>query len=230
MWLPDERKVRRAPPTDVDGLFTPSYTRGNIPDQGRILLDNLGTPGPTIAATDHSRRGFTGLLERPNAWQFRFVRAQDVLAPINSKVDGYPVNKERSYGPSGLSLGNDRWEIRRAVVLQAVRHDSENRIRNMTLYIDALTQAPLYLITRRSNEWIMEVGIFMSRYSGDDLLHPRWSGSGSGFGAILPAAAAFTVAGEGGGWLRESFKLRSDPPTDKQRGRQMSLFQLQRGH
>ena len=104
----------------------------------------------------------------------------------------------------------------------------EGQVASVTLYIDALTQQPLYFIARKANNHIAEIGIFLGRFSGDDALHPEWQGNGKGFGTILPAAASFYVSGEGG-WARESFELRSDPPTDEQRADQSSVIKLQRG-
>ena len=97
----------------------------------------------------------------------------------------------------------------------------------MTLYIDGLTQAPLYFVARKTNGAIKEVGIFVGRYTADDPLAPRWEGSGADFGTILPVAQSFVVSGEGG-WIRESFDLRSDPPTEKERRSFTSVQSLQR--
>lgn len=214
VYVPQERKVRRAPPTAIDGVFTPSYTRGESASSGKLHSPDgkVETPDPTIAVVEHTRAGFTGLYTRPNAYAFKLVGVHDVLAPINSVELGYPSNEERSYGPTGLSLASDRWEIRRAVVVEGERVRAEGVVHFEEIWIDALTQQPLYVITRKPNRHIFEVGILMGRYSGDDGLHPRWAGSGRGFGAILPVAASFFVAGDGG-WLRESYDLRSDPPS-----------------
>lgn len=236
VWLPEARRARRAAPTAVDGLYMPSHERGSTADWGRVVVPGgqfgesiaLETPDPSIAATEHTRRGFTGLMLRPNAYYFGYTRTRDVLAPINSNRYGYPADNERSYGPSGLSVGTDRWEIRRAVVLKGVRKTIEGQVASVTLYIDALTQQPLYMITRRANGHINEVGIMVGRFSADDPLHPKWKGSGAEFGVILPIAATFFVAGEGG-WIRESFELRSDPPSDRERSSLTSTIELQRG-
>jgi hypothetical protein len=137
---------------------------------------------------------------------------RDVLAPANGKSRGYPSDEARNYGPSGLSLASDRWELRRAAVLRGVSKDREGTVRSVALWIDGLTLQPLYWISSRSNGAVYEVGIFTSRFSADDLIDPKWAGSGTGFGVMLPVAQSFAVAGQGGGWLRESYALRTDPP------------------
>ncbi len=230
VWMPDERRVRRAPPAAVGGIYMPSYTRGQQSGEGRLTLpDGTGSPGTSIALTEHQRRGFVGLLIRPNAYRFHFVRTQDVLAPINSDLLGYPLNPDLSYGPSGLSVANGRWELRRAIVIRGQRKEPEPNLGSITLYIDALTQVPLYMISRKRDELIKEVGIFVGQFTGADPLAPKWDGSGDGFGSILPVAETFFVSGEGG-WLRESFEMRSDPPAEKERKNFTSTIRLQRGH
>ena len=73
-----------------------------------------------------------------------------------------------------------------------------------------------------------EVGIFTGRFSADDLLDPKWQGSGAGFGVMLPVAQSFSVAGQGGGWLRESYALRSDPPDAEATRDYLSIQGIQR--
>jgi hypothetical protein len=213
VWIPEQRKVRRAPPQSVDGLFMPAYRRGQMGDAGVMALPDGGTrvPDASLAVVEHQRRGFIGLMLRPNAYRFHLVRVQDVLAPLNSNRFGYPADPDRSYGPTGLSLATDRWELRRAVVLRGTRRDPDRIVHSVGLYVDVLTGQPLYFVSRRGNELIYEVGILMGKFSADDPLQPRWAGNDEGSGVILPVAAAFFVAGRES-WLRESFELRSDPP------------------
>lgn len=229
VWMPEERRVKRAPVVAVDGLYTPSYARANVALPGRLVLpDGTQTPGASAGVVEHTRLGFAGLVLRPNAYVWRLERVQDVIAPINSTGLGYPVVPERSFGPSGLSVASDRWEIRRAVVLRGERRERAGGVATLVLYVDALTLGPLYMVTRRANGHIFEIGIFVGRFSADDPLHPEWEGSGSGVGAILPVGAAFYTAG-GTGWVRESYRLRSDPPDSHERRRLTSTTRLQRG-
>ncbi len=231
VWLPDDRKVRRAAGALAEGIYLPSYTRGSglgneifsLPD-GQISGMNTG-----IAATEPMRKGFVGLVIRPNAWTWRIHGTADVLAPINVRELGFPADKERSYGPSGLSMAHDRWDVRRAVVLSGRSRKSDGQIASLRLWVDALTLQPLYLVTRRPNLGIVEVGIFVGRFSADDPAMTRWEGGGEDFGAILPVAQTFFVAGDEG-WTRESFDLAFDPPDPETYRRLVSTKRLQRGH
>jgi hypothetical protein len=217
VWIPDERKVRRAPPTLVDGLYMPSYTRGTTTLAGKLALPNepgWTTPDASIATIEYQRKGFTGLFLRPNGYRWRLVEARDVIAPHNSTRFGLPARDDRSYGPSGLSVASDRWEIRRAVVLDGRAHSSEELVPLVRLYVDAQTLQPLYWIGRRQNRGISEVAIFVGRYTGDDPLAATPAEEGSA--VILPAAQSMWQAG-GESWLRESYEFRTDPPTDEER-------------
>jgi hypothetical protein len=233
VYLPGERKVKRAPPQSAEGVYVPSFTRarsvGNI---GMSLPDGTSDVGnPSISAAEPLRKGFVGLLIRPNAYTWTVGGAKDVLAPANVRASGYPPDPSRNFGPSGLSLASDRWDLRRAIVLEGVRKAQEGEVARLSLWVDALTFQPLYWITRRNNGAVYEVGIFAHRFSGDDRASAQWQGNGEGFGVMLPVAQSFAVSGEGGGWRRESYVLASEPPPGEEVQQYLSVQGLQRkGH
>jgi hypothetical protein len=169
---------------------------------------------------------------RPNAWVWTSGGLRDVLAPANVRAAGYPPEPSRNFGPSGLSLASDRWELRRAVVLQGKRREPDGVVAGVSLWIDALTLQPLYWVSRRGNKSVYEVGIFAHRFSGDDRKAAQWQGNGvNAFGTMVPVAQSFTVAGEGGGWRRESYLLASEPPATEETQDYLSVQGLQRkGH
>ncbi len=234
VYLPDLRKVRRAPPESAEGVYVPSFTRANsVANIGMTLpsADVTDVGNPAIGASEPMRKGFVGLVIRPNAYTWKFAGVRDVLAPANVRASGFPPDLARNFGPSGLSLASDRWDIRRAVVLDGKRKAKEGPVARVQLWIDALTQQPLYWISRRGNGSVYEVGIFASRFSGDDAVAADWEGKGQGFGAMLPVGQSFTVAGEGGGWRRESYLLASEPPSGDEARDILSVQGLQReGH
>ncbi|MFI5314862.1 MAG: DUF1329 domain-containing protein [Myxococcota bacterium] len=234
VYLPDERKVRRAPPQSAEGVYLPSFTRArSVGNVGFSLPEAQATDvgNPAIAATEPLRKGFVGLLIRPNAYTWTLGGAKDVLAPANVRASGYPPDPSRNFGPSGLSLASDRWDLRRALVLEGQRKSSEGEVASISLWIDALTFQPLYWISRRSNGAIYEVGIFAHRFSADDRVSAQWKGNGAGFGVMIPVAQSFTVAGEGGGWRREAYILASEPPSGAEAAGYLSVQGLQRkGH
>ena len=71
VWIPESRKVRRAPPQSLDGLFMPSYTRGAFGGSNVLAtpqLEGVTVPDENLAIIEHWRRGFVGLVLRPNAY------------------------------------------------------------------------------------------------------------------------------------------------------------------
>ncbi len=225
VYVPTMRKTRRAASTWVDGLFTPRYTvsgdagGGPVPfgaSQYGVQGSIQPTAGQSAAASEHIRKGFTGLAIRPNAWRFRYAGAREVLAPLNGERPGWPENPDRNFGPSGLSVATDRWDVRYAVVIEGLARRRLDDAAHLKIYIDYQTGQPLYYITRRSNGLLLEVGILVHRFSGDTHDYPVLP-DGEKPSVFDPVAAVFYSTAEGGtGWRRESYDARSvgvDPDT-----------------
>jgi hypothetical protein len=231
VYIPSMRKVRRAASTWVDGLYMPRY-RASAPGGGGIAMSGGGagpTSGSSIQVTEHLRRGFVGLTLRPNAYRWRVLGEREVLAPLNTTHPGYPIEGRRHFGPSGLSIGDDRWDVRRAIEIQGALRTSDRDHDFLTLYIDLQTQQPLYLMTHRRGGKLVEVGILAHRYTGDRSPVPLYA-DGSPVYAFEPVAALFYDARDGGsGWRRESYDLRMSPPSTGEIEALMSQHQLSRG-
>lgn len=225
VYIPSLRKVRRAAASWVDGLYMPSYRTGGRAGGGVAGLAGAGG----VQVTEHLRRGFLGLSLRPNAYRWRLLGERDVLAPLNASRPGYPVDPGRGFGPSGLSLGDDRWDVRRAVVIQGALRTRERGYDFLTLYVDRDTQQPLYLMTHTRGRRLIEVGILAHRYSGDRSPEPLLA-DGSPVRAFEPVAAVFHQARDGGsGWRRESYQLQLTPPGPGEIERLVSRDALARG-
>jgi hypothetical protein len=231
VYIPSMRKVRRAASTWVDGLYMPRY-RASAPGGGGFALPGGAanpTSGSSIQVTEHLRRGFVGLSLRPNAYRWRVLGEREVLAPLNITHLGYPSERRRNFGPSGLSIADDRWDVRRAMVIQGALRATDRDHDFLTLYIDVQTQQPLYLMTHRRGAKLVEVGILAHRYTGDRTPEPLYP-DGSPVNAFEPVAALFHDARDGGsGWRRESYDLRMTPPSVGEIEALMSQHQLSRG-
>jgi hypothetical protein len=233
VYVPTMRKPRRAASTWVDGLYTPRYTVSGDDGGGPIpigvggsefapALDSIQpTAGLSIAATEDIRRGFTGLALRPNAYDWKLVGEREVLAPLNAVAPGWPLVENRNYGPSGLSVASDRWDVRHAVVIEGTARRRVEGVAAVVLWIDIQTQQPLYMITKRDNGLLLDVGILVHRFSGDEAAYATWPG-GEPAHVFDPVAAVFYfVPGGGSGWRRESYDVRS-LPVDPARLRKMT--------
>ncbi len=240
VYVPTMRKVRRAATQWVDGLYMPRYRVSGVDGGGGGLPFGAGEYGPqgsiqptaalSIAATEHLRKGFVGLSLRPNAYQWRYLGEQEVLAPLNGSRPGYPESPNRNYGESGLSLGSDRWDVRWAVVIEGRARRVAEDVGYLKLYIDYQTQQPLFVVSLRPSRALLDVGILVHRFSGDLPRYPEWPERGPA-NVFDPVAASFFDAGEGGsGWRRESYDLKSVPVEPDKMRRMTTTDSLARGH
>ena len=236
------RKARRAATTWVDGLYTPRYTvtgdsgGGGIGIGGNALAGGpAGAINPTAAnsiqQTESLRRGFVGIEFRPNAFVWRVLGTRNVLAPLNGAALGWPYETERNFGPSGLSVASDRWDVRHAVLLEGALKVENQGFRTVTIYVDYQTQQPLYWITRGPRRRLLDVGVLVYRYSGDRARYPTWE-DGSPALVFDPVAASFldVAGGSGSGWRRESYDVVSIPSGEGEIERLSSVSALSRGH
>lgn len=234
VYVPSLRKSRRAASAWVDGLYTPRYRVGTDGRGGGLALAGGGAIHPAaseaIAATENLRRGFEGLTLRPNAYHWRVLDEREVLAPLNVTRSGYPEDPERNFGPSGLSVGNDRWDVRHAIVIQGALRERGRERDLITLYLDLQTQQPLYWISKTRGGDLAEVGILLHRYSGDRMEAPTWP-TGAPANVFDPVAAVFVDSADGhSGWRRENYSVSSLPPSDEALERWLSTSTLERGH
>jgi hypothetical protein len=239
VYIPTMRKTRRAPTAWVDGMYTPRYRVGGDTGGGSMALTAgeysfSGTISPTagasVATAEHIPQGFSDLAIRPNAYIWRVEGEREVLAPINSDRSGYPINENKNFGPSGLSVATDRWDVRFAVVIQGLAKDHGSAVDAITIYVDYQTGIPLYVITRRRNGRLVEIGIPVHRFSGEAFDYPRWS-TEEPASVFDPVAAVYYNAATGGsGWRRESYDVRSVPVSDSDTRRYISSGYLLRGH
>jgi len=239
VYVPTMRKMRRAPTPWIDGMYTPRYRIGGDSGGGSAGLGGgqytlAGTAQPTagesIATAEHIREGFSDLALRPNAYVWRVRGEREVLAPINSARPGYPLNELKNFGPSGLSVADDRWDVRWAVVIEGLARQPGRGFDAITVYVDYQTQIPLYYVTKHRDGRPVEIGIPVHRFSGDVFGYPEWPGGGRAL-VFDPVAAVYFNPGAGGsGWRRESYAAQSVPESEAALMRYLSPDFLLRGH
>ncbi len=234
VYVPAMRKQRRAGAGWVDGLYVPNYMGGGEGAGGGMAIGGAsGTISPTaglnIAITEDKGHGLTGVTLRPNAYHWRYLGEQTVLAPLNTAYAGYPLDPKRNYGFSGLSVASDRWDIRYAVIIEGALKLPGSDVRTLEIWIDRQTQQPLYWVTRTGRRRLLDIGILAHRFTGDVPAYPEWPG---GFPASIfePVASFYynALAG-GGGWRRESYDLRSTPFSTAERRQMTSADNLGKG-
>ena len=236
VYVPSMRKVRRSATAWVDGFFTPRYrVSGN--DRGGGLPVGGGEYGPTDTVypaasesaqpSEYLRRGFATLALRPNAYVWRLLGEREVVAPINGYNFGYPQNPRRNYGPGGLSVASDRWDVRQAVVIEGLAR-FRDQFKTQTIYLDYQTQQPLYWIRRGARGLILDVGIAVHRFSGDIAGYPEFM-PGVKANVFDPVGEVFYLVSDDSGWNRESWDVKSVPTEEAVQRRFTATDFLERG-
>jgi hypothetical protein len=238
VYVPTMRKVRRAATAWVDGVYVPRYRVAGDAGGGGIAIGGdpwsgpAGAINPTSAEsaqqTEHLPRGFVSLALRPNAYLWRRIGEREVLAPLNSGWPGYPIAPDKNFGPHGLSVASDRWDVRWAVVIDGKALTRNQDLERITLYVDYQTQQPLYLVTRGQRGRILDVGVAVHRFSDDTLNYPGWP-SGDRASVFDPVAEVFYRVADDSGWRRESYAVRSTLPEPRLQRRFTSTDFLVRG-
>jgi len=233
-YLPQWRRVRRVNAARTEGLYMPSFAVSMAPTSvlpagsgGQVQAIQVPTDaGGTIQT---KRSGYEGLEFRPLLYDVKVVGLHDVLAPINSVTPGYPDSPDREFGPWGLSFASDRWDLRRALVLDLRKKEgvgSEIEARQI-LYVDLQTLHPLYVATFDEKGEMTNVGMYVGRWSDDREDYPRWPDDPERPVRVIDSVgAAFANLAERGSWRRESWTNVSTPPPDDEVKRLLSVTQL----
>ncbi len=240
-YLPNYRRVRRVSGADVEGVYMPSFSVGVV--QASTIAGiggglNGGAAGGAAAGGAASsittkRSGFEVLETRPLLYDYRYVGTKDVLTPINASRPSYPEVKDRDFGPWGLSFATDRWDLRRAVVIEgrAKGQKGGTQVARFVLYLDAQTANPLYYISFDSRDERIDVGMFVGRWSEGRSDYRPWPDDPKRAVRVIDSVGeSFANIAEDGGWRRESWSIVSTPPDAKTLKRALSVNNLSKEH
>ena len=239
LYIPDIRKVRRGAAHQVEGLFMPSFavSLSGLPGVNILIGASADVAAPVAEAGSSTitpkRSGFEGLEIRPLLYRFRVLGLQDVIATINAKRAMYPEEPNRSFGPWGLSIASDRWDLRRALVLEGTVADAprgRGSLARLSIWIDLQTLYPLYFLSYDHANEVIDVGYYVGRWSEDRADYPAWPDRPDYRARVIdPVGQVFYNVSLRGSWRRESWNMTSTPPTDKEVRKQLSLRNLQKG-
>jgi hypothetical protein len=241
-YLPQWRRVRRMNANDVEGLYMPSFSVGVVPNQTLPIAGGAGDAGGGVAAAtvggdggtiQTKRSGYEGLEFRPNLYTAKVVGLHDVLAPINLAVPVWPASPDRDFGPWGLSFASDRWDFRRALVIEATQREAGGASENATqlIYVDLQTLQPLFTASFDVKGEMTNVGLFAGRWSESRSDYPRWPDDPAREVRVIDSVgAAFANLAESGSWRRESWDNVSTPPPNDEVKRMVSTGELTKRH
>ncbi len=231
-YLPDWRRVRRLAASGIEGLYMPSFSVGVVKPAtiaGMGAGVSAGAVGAASDAITTKRSGFEGLEIRPLLYDWKILGVQDVLAPINAMAPAYPQMSDREFGPWGLSFASDRWDLRRALVLEGKVRGARGAqgVSRMVLYVDLQNRVPLYYLSFDRRDEAIDVGVYVGRWSEDRPDYPPWPDDAERPVRVIDSAgAAFANLADIGGWRRESWEAVSTPPDARAVRRLVSVNNL----
>jgi hypothetical protein len=125
-----------------------------IPDLRRVRRISGSTRTDPVAGTDmiaEDTGGFQGVVTH---FTWEYIGEVDVLAPIDTRLKGYPYSKDENFGPYGFSLGNDIWQLRKAIILD-MKPKERHPYKRKRLWLDKETYNCLYATAydRRGELW-----------------------------------------------------------------------------
>jgi hypothetical protein len=191
-----------------------------IPDLRRVRRISGSTRTDPIAGTDmipEDSQGFQGVVTH---FKWKYIGETEVLAPMDTRLKGYPYSKDENFGPSGFSLGNDVWQLRKVIILEQEPKE-RHPYKRKRLWLDKETYTAHYAAAydRRGELWKLI------------LLNHRWTehedqpGRIEGINAFLPTATIVVNAQVGTGVRIETFDVQ---PTRLSRGKIRKLTDIGR--
>ena len=153
-----------------------------IPSLRRVRRISSAQRTDAVSGTDFTFDdvyGFAGIIPQ---YQWECLGEMDVIAPMNTKVAGYPYEKDHNFGPYGLSFADDRWELRHAVKIRMTPQNADHPYEYKDLYLDKQTLVNLYAFAydRKGEMWKILWG--NHRWSEENLpadekpFYPGWEG------------------------------------------------------
>jgi hypothetical protein len=145
-----------------------------VPTLRRVRRISTSQRTDAISGTDFTLDdlfSFNGVVPQ---YTWKCLGEQDVLAPFNTKVKGYPYEKDQNFGPYGLSFANDRWDLRHAVIVRMDPRNVDHPYSRKVIYIDKETLQPLYSFAYDQKEELWKILYHNHRWSGDESLTGKW--------------------------------------------------------
>ncbi|MBW2383422.1 MAG: DUF1329 domain-containing protein [Deltaproteobacteria bacterium] len=150
-----------------------------VPTLRRVRRISTAQRTDSISGTDFTfddLRSFAGIVPQ---YDWECLGELEMIAPSNTKVKGYPYEKEHNFGPYGLSFADDRWEMRRVLKVRMVPKNADHPYHHKDLYIDKQTLSALYSFAYDQKEELWKIIWHNKRWSEDELTegyYPGWEG------------------------------------------------------
>lgn len=145
-----------------------------VPTLRRVRRISTAQRTDAISGTDFTLDdlfSFNGIVPQ---YDWKCIGKQDIIAPVNTKVKGYPYVKGQNFGPYGLSFASDRWELRHAVIVQMDPKNADHPYSRKILYIDTQNLQPLYSAAYDQKDELWKLLYHNKRWSEDESLTGKW--------------------------------------------------------
>jgi hypothetical protein len=131
-----------------------------VPDLRRVRRISGSRRTDSVAGTDATAEDYGGFSGVVTQFEWEYVGEVDVLASRDTRLQGYPRSKDENFGPTGYSLANDVWQLRKAVVLDMRPKDSGHPYTRKRVWLDTETYDALYATAydRRGDLWKLIYG------------------------------------------------------------------------
>lgn len=126
-----------------------------LPALRRVRRFSGAQRNDAIAGTDMTpddAGSFAGVVPQ---YQWEYLGDTYVIAPVDTRLSGYPYDENASFGPSGFSLADDIWQLRRAIILEFKPKDEDHIYSRKRFWLDKQTYIPFFSAAydRRGQLW-----------------------------------------------------------------------------
>jgi len=145
-----------------------------VPTLRRVRRISAAQRTDAVSGTDFTfddLRSFAGIVPQ---YEWKCLGERDIIGPMNSQVKGYPYEKEHNFGPYGLSYADDRWELRKAVVVRMIPKNDDHPYHHKDIYIDKQTLTAMYSFAYDQKEELWKIIWHNKRWSEDQTLTGKW--------------------------------------------------------
>jgi len=145
-----------------------------VPTLRRVRRISTAQRTDAISGTDFTfddLRSFNGIVPQ---YEWKCLGERKIIGPTNTKVKGYPYEKEHNFGPYGLSYADDRWELRDAWVVRMTPKNADHPYHHKDIYIDKETLNPIYSFAYDQKEELWKIIWHNKRWSEDTRLTGEW--------------------------------------------------------
>jgi hypothetical protein len=145
-----------------------------VPTLRRVRRISSAQRTDAIAGTDFTfddLRSFNGIVPQ---YEWECLGEGRMIGPMNTKVKGYPYEKNHNFGPYGLSFADDRWELREVWLVRMTPKNGDHPYHHKDIYIDRQTFAPMYSFAYDRKDELWKIIWHNKRWSQDESLTGEW--------------------------------------------------------